>query len=53
MQEFFEIGIHPNFNENIVKGVGLPAHENVKNLLDFILKQKVFVHTVLLALVLF
>ena len=31
-RNLFEIGIHPNFNENIVNGVGLPAHENVKNL---------------------
>ena len=34
-RNLFEIGIHPNFNENIVKGVGLPAHENVKNLIRF------------------
>ena len=32
-RNLFEIGIHPNFNENIINGSGIPAKENIQNLL--------------------
>lgn len=34
-RNLFEIGIHPNFNENIINGSGIPAKEIVQNLVQF------------------
>ena len=30
-RNLFEIGIHPNFNENIINGSGMPAKEIIQN----------------------